>query len=311
MIVVAGEALVDLIPGDSVDEWGLPTLAPQLGGGPYNVALAAARLGTSASFFSRVSTDPFGEALLRRLRASGVTTSLVQRGDEPTTLAVVTLNQHGAAEYGFYTSDTADRLVTDPGELAGPPFALSVGTLGMVLEPGASSYEAMLRREHRRGVLTALDPNIRAELIADPQAYRKRFEGWLSHLRLLKLSTEDAAWLAESDLADVPSAIRRWLDAGVGCVVLTHGADGLSAHTTDGEVARVSGRQVSVVDTIGAGDTVQGALLAWLARREIAEPARLSAGEWTAALRFAAAAAAVTVSRQGAEPPTSDDVPVE
>lgn len=311
MIVVAGEALVDLIPGESIDEWGLPTLVPRLGGGPYNAALSAARLGVTTSFFSRVSTDPFGEALLRRLRTSGVETSQVQRGDEPTTLAVVTLNEHGAAQYGFYTAGTADRLVEDPGALEGPPFALSLGTLGMVLEPGVSGYEAVLRREYQRGVLTVLDPNIRAELIADPAAYRKRFEGWLSHLRLLKLSTEDAAWLAETDLADVPSAVRRWLDTGVGSVVLTHGADGLSAHTTDGEVARVPGNHVPVVDTIGAGDTVQGALLAWFARREIVEPERLSVEQWHAALRFAADAAAVTVSRQGAEPPTFDELTVE
>lgn len=311
MIVVAGEALVDLIPGGSSDEWGLPSLVPRLGGGPYNAALSAARLGVPTSFFSRVSTDPFGEALLRRLRASGVATSQVQRGHEPTTLAVVTLNDHGAAQYGFYTDGTADRLVGDPGELAGPPFALSLGTLGMVLEPGVSSYEAVLRREHQRGVLTVLDPNIRGDLIADPPAYRKRFEGWLPHLRLLKLSVEDAAWLADSDLTGVSDAVRRWVAAGVGCVVLTHGGDGLSAHTAEGEVACVASSQVPVVDTIGAGDTVQGALLAWLAHREISDPERLSGEQWGAALRFAAAAAAVTVSRQGAEPPTFDELAVE
>src|SRR5699024_3134077 len=311
MIVVGGEALVDLVPGSSVDDWGLPTLVPRLGGGPYNSALTMARLGAETSFLSRVSTDPFGTALLHRLRASGVTTSQVQRGDEPTTLSVVTLDEHGAAEYGFYVGDTADRLVTDPGELPGPPFALSLGTLGMVLEPGASSYEEVLRRECRRGVLTALDPNIRAELIPYPQAYRARFEQWLPHLRLLKLSVEDAAWLAATDESRVPEAVRWWLRAGVGSVVLTRGAHGLSAHTSEGEIASVTGRTVTVADTIGAGDTVQGALLAWLDRHAVTEPERLSAGQWHRALDFAAAAAAVTVSRQGAEPPRLHELTIE
>src|SRR5699024_10156298 len=135
MIVVGGEALVDLVPVGNVDDRGLPTLVPRLGGGPYNAALTTARLGAETSFLSRVSTDPFGTALLHRLRASGVTTSQVQRGDEPTTLAVVTLDEHGAAEYGFYVGGTADRLVADPGELPGPPFALALGTLGLGLGP--------------------------------------------------------------------------------------------------------------------------------------------------------------------------------
>lgn len=308
MIVVGGEALVDLVPSGSVEASGLPLLAPRLGGGPYNVALTAGRLGADTAFLSRVSTDPFGEALLQRLRASGVATDLVQRGGEPTTLAVVTLDADGAAEYGFYTSGTADRLVADPGVLPGLPFALSLGTLGMMLEPGASAYEAVLRREHERGVLTALDPNIRAELIADPAAYRARFMSWLSYVRLLKLSVEDAAWLADTSVAAAPAAVRQWLDAGVGAVVLTLGADGLAVYTAAGEQARVPTRAAEVADTIGAGDTVQGALLAWLARRGAAEPDRLSEREWSEALTFAAGAAAVTVSRAGAEPPTSDEV---
>lgn len=308
MIVVGGEALVDLVPSGSLEESGLPLLAPRLGGGPYNVALSAGRLGIETAFLSRVSTDPFGEALLERLRASGVDTDLVQRGGEPTTLAVVTLDADGAAEYGFYTSGTADRLVADPGVLPGAPFALSLGTLGMMLEPGASAYEAVLRREHDRGVLTALDPNIRAELIADPAAYRSRFESWLPHVSMLKLSVEDAAWLADVDNAAVPAAVGHWLDKGVRAVVLTNGAEGLAAYTAEGERARVPTRAATVVDTIGAGDTVQGAMLAWLAGRGARELDRLSAGEWSEALTFAADAAAVTVSRAGAEPPTSYEV---
>ncbi|QRP46814.1 carbohydrate kinase [Amycolatopsis sp. FDAARGOS 1241] len=309
MIVVGGEALVDLVPGEPLDsnvDSGLRALLPRLGGGPYNVALAAARLGVPSAFLSRVSTDRFGAALVDRLVGSGVDTSLVQRGDEPTTLAVVALDRSGAARYTFYVDGTADRLVTDPSVLPAEATALSLGTLGMVLEPGASAYEAVLRRESARGTLTALDPNIREALIADPAAYRARFESWLPDVRLLKISDDDAAWLAEG--ADPVAAAKTWVESGVDAVVLTRGAAGLSVITAAGELAHVPSRRVEVVDTIGAGDTVQGALLAWLHTHEVRDLAALGADAWREALSYAAKAASITVSRSGAEPPTAADM---
>ncbi|MGW5720849.1 carbohydrate kinase family protein [Amycolatopsis sp. NPDC003865] len=309
MIVVGGEALVDLVPGDPLDstvDGGLRALLPRLGGGPYNVALAAGRLGVPSAFLSRVSTDRFGEAMVERLHASDVDTSLLQRGDEPTTLAVVALDAKGAARYTFYVEGTADRLVADPGPLPENVTALSLGTLGMVLEPGASAYEAMLRREAARGVLTVLDPNIREALITDPAAYRARFTSWLPDVRLLKISDDDAAWLTGG--ADPVAAAKTWVESGVDAVVLTRGADGVAVITAAGELAHVPSRKVTVVDTIGAGDTVQGALLAWLHTHEVADLASLDAGAWREALGFAAKAASITVSRSGAEPPTSADM---
>ena len=309
MIVVGGEALVDLVPGDPLDstvDGGLRALLPRLGGGPYNVALAAGRLGVPTAFLSRVSTARFGDAMVDRLHASDVDTSLLQRGDEPTTLAVVALDAKGAARYTFYVEGTADRLVADPGPLPEHVTALSLGTLGMVLEPGASAYEAMLRREAARGVLTVLDPNIREALITDPAAYRARFASWLPDVRLLKISDDDAAWLTEG--ADPVAAAKTWIESGVDAVVLTRGADGVAVITAAGELAHVPSRKVTVVDTIGAGDTVQGALLAWLHTRKVADLASLDAGAWREALEFAAKAASITVSRSGAEPPTSADM---
>lgn len=257
------------------------------------------------AFLSRVSTDRFGEAMVERLHASDVDTSLLQRGDEPTTLAVVALDAKGAAHYTFYVEGTADRLVADPGALPEQVTALSLGTLGMVLEPGASAYEAMLRREAARGVLTVLDPNIREALITDPAAYRARFASWLPDVRLLKISDDDTAWLTEG--ADPVAAAKTWVESGVDAVVLTRGADGVAVITAAGEVAHVPSRKVTVVDTIGA-DTVQGALLAWLTTREVSDLASLDADAWREALTFAAKAASITVSRSGAEPPTSADM---
>ncbi|MEU3713851.1 carbohydrate kinase family protein [Streptomyces catenulae] len=319
MIVVAGEALIDLVPGprDGTAGDGLPALLPRRGGGPYNTAVALGRLGATAGFCSRISRDAFGNALLDGLDAAGVDTRLVQRGDEPTTLAVADIGADGSAGYGFYAGGTADRLFTVPGALPPSVRALSFGTCSLVLEPGATAYETLLRRESGRGVFTALDPNIRAGLIPDPAAYRARFRSWLPHVTLLKLSEEDARWLADAgpDRADgdgsVVSAVREWLAAGPAAVVLTRGADGLTVWTRDGSEVSVPGVRVPVVDTIGAGDTVNAALLHRLdAHDALSRPAvaALGADGWRDILGFAARAAAVTCARAGAEPPWAAEV---
>ncbi|MFF9282245.1 carbohydrate kinase family protein [Streptomyces griseosporeus] len=300
MIVVAGEALIDLVPQGT---GALAALTPALGGGPYNTAVALGRLGSPAAFCSRVSYDAFGEALLDGLRRAGVDVTAVQRGPEPTTLAVATLDAAGSAAYSFYVEGTADRLFTAPAALPAGTRAVSFGTCSLVLEPGASAYEELMRQASAQGVFTALDPNIRPGLIADADAYRARFKSWLPSVTLLKLSEEDARWLGGTP--------QEWLAAGPAAVVITHGGDGLTAYTADGAVHAVPGERVEVVDTIGAGDTVNAALLHGLAARDALSPEALSAlgaQGWTPLLRFAARAAAVTCSRAGAEPPYAHEL---
>ncbi|MFF8788330.1 carbohydrate kinase [Streptomyces sp. NPDC015125] len=345
MIVVAGEALIDLVPSPqdtppSMEGTGgttptpdvrLPALLPRRGGGPYNTAVALGRLGSPAAFCSRISTDSFGEALLQGLLSGGVDTSLVQRGNEPTTLAVADISPDGSAGYGFYADGTADRLFTLPPALPAGVRALSLGTCSLVLEPGASAYESLLRREARRGVFTALDPNIRPGLIPDPDAYRARFLSWLPDLALLKLSEEDALWLAGAgDGASagdgacagagaapggaweaVAAAAREWLAAGPAAIVLTRGGDGLTVLRRGVAELTVPGERVTVVDTIGAGDTVNAALLHRLDAHDAlsyAAVAALGDDGWHDILRFAARAAAVTCSRAGAEPPFATEL---
>ncbi|MFE7650792.1 carbohydrate kinase family protein [Streptomyces phaeoluteigriseus] len=300
MIVVAGEALIDLVPQGS---GALAALQPALGGGPYNTAVALGRLGSPTAFCSRISYDAFGEALLDRLRDSGVDVTAVQRGPEPTTLAVATLDGNGSAAYSFHVEGTADRLFTAPAGLPAGTRAVSFGTCSLVLEPGASAYEELMRTAAGQGVFTALDPNIRPGLIPDADAYRARFRSWLPSVSLLKLSEEDALWLGGTP--------RDWLAAGPAAVVITHGGDGLTAFTQDGSVYPVPGEKVDVVDTIGAGDTVNAALLHALSVQDALSPAAvadLGHGGWNRLLRFAARAAAVTCSRAGAEPPYATEL---
>ncbi|MFH9989259.1 carbohydrate kinase [Streptomyces luteogriseus] len=300
MIVVAGEALIDLVPQGT---GALAALQPALGGGPFNTAVALGRLGSDAAFCSRVSEDAFGEALLVRLRETGVDVSSVQRGPEPTTLAVATVGAGGSAAYSFYVDGTADRLFAVPSALPPGARAISFGTCSLVLEPGASAYEELMRRASAQGVFTALDPNIRAGLIPDADAYRARFKSWLPSMSLLKLSEEDAAWLGGTP--------REWLAAGPAAVVITRGGDGLTAFTADGGEYTVPGEHVEVVDTIGAGDTVNAALLHGLAVRGALSAralGELDPGGWTELLGFAARAAAVTCSRAGAEPPYAHEL---
>ncbi|MGW0581906.1 PfkB family carbohydrate kinase, partial [Streptomyces sp. NPDC002920] len=181
--------------------------------------------------------------------------------------------------------------------------AVSFGTCSLVLEPGATAYEELLRAASAQGVFTTLDPNIRPGLIPDADAYRARFKSWLPSVSLLKLSEEDAEWLGGTP--------QEWLSSGPSAVVITHGGAGLSVFTRNGAVYPVPREEVDVVDTIGAGDTVNAALLHGLAARDALSPTAvkfLGADVWTRLLRFAARAAAITCSRAGAEPPYADEL---
>lgn len=314
-VVVGGEALVDLVPvavpfgHDHEGDPALRPLAPRLGGGPFNTAVGLGRLGVPTTMLTRLSVDPFGDALVARLEANDVDTALVARGPEPTTLAVVTLDAVGAARYTFHVAGTADRLVEDPGELPADTAALAVGTLSLVLEPGASRYAALARREAARGRLVSLDPNLRPGLVDDLDAVAARLDGIAAVAGLVKLSDEDAGrWRrTPEDL----------LAAGAGAVVLTRGGAGLTAYTRGGVVSTPKAEVGPLVDTIGAGDSVHAALLAWLADHgalDRAAVAGLDPESWVEALGFAARAAAWTVSRAGAEPPWRaelDGVPTE
>jgi fructokinase len=293
-VVVCGEALVDLV----VRADGL--LVPHLGGGPYNAARTAARLGVPTAFLGRVSNDRFGEQLVAGLAADGVDTAMIVRSGEPTMLALAEIGAAGGASYRFYVGGTATPGLTSDDALAHLPAtvsALCVGTLGLVLEPMATASEALVEAVHG-GAPVLVDPNIRPALITDRESYLARLWRVVAHADVVKLSDEDLAWIDSGRPEDV--AVAAMLDAGPRLVVVTRGAGGVSGYTPSGRID-VHGRAVQVADTIGAGDSVAGAILTSLHEHGAGLLDELASVEEL--LRFATSVAAITVSRPGADPP--------
>jgi fructokinase len=291
-IVVAGEALIDLVPD------GEHALAAHLGGGPFNTARALGRLDRPVAYLGRISTDHFGEQLAGQLAADGVALEACVRTQDPTTLALVELDARGSATYRFYTDGTAAAGLTAADALAALPAdaaILHVGTLGLVLEPVASALEAVVEAVHGRA-LVMVDPNCRPAAIADPAAYRARLGRVLARADVVKVSEEDLDWLG------VPA--RALLDDGPSVVLLTRGGDGALALTAGGETA-VRAPSVDVVDTIGAGDAFSAGWLTWWSEHD-ADLA--DAGAVADATRFACLVAARTCERAGASPPRRDEL---
>lgn len=300
--VVVGEALVDLVvaPDGSV--------TAHLGGGPFNAARAASRLGAPVSFLARLSDDRFGAMARAALVADGVDVSTVVTTTDPTTLAVAELDDRGAATYRFHLADTsAPGLTVDDAiaHLPGDVGVLCLGTLGLLLQPMAGASIALAESLRGRAALV-VDPNIRTALLrGDEEDYRRRLLHVVSLADVVKVSDDDLAWIAPDRSPD--DAARDMVASGARLVVVTRGADGATAVGRDDLTVHVPGRRVDVVDTIGAGDSFVGALVARL----------LADGDdWlgdavgiTEVIDFANRVAGVTVSRAGASPPTLAEVP--
>lgn len=301
MILCCGEALIDMLPRES--RGGEPCFAPYPGGAVFNTAVALGRLGAPAGFFSGLSSDLFGEQLRAALTASHVGTALTVTSDRPTTLAFVRLVD-GQASYAFYDENTAGRMLT-PADLPALPAsvrALFFGGISLVGEPCGTAYEALLTREAAARV-TMIDPNIRPGFIRDEAAYRARLGRMLALADVVKLSDEDLRWLqGPGDTADLAAGLRA---QGPKVVLVTEGARGATGYCAAGAVF-VAAQKVTVVDTVGAGDTFNAGVLAALAQAGALSSARiagLTEAELHAALTLAVRAAAVTVSRAGANPP--------
>ena len=301
MIVVGGEALVDL-----VDHHG--QLSPVPGGGPFNTATALGGLGIPVAYLGTLSRDDYGSMLARLLTEAGVDMSLVRWSDAPTPLAVVH-GQDGENAYTFYLTGTSltDLPPEAVPELPEHAWAIHVGTLGLAIDPPAAAYEALLEREARRRTIV-LDPNVRPAVFGDQASYRARFERLATLADVVKLSVDDAAWIyPELERGDI---LKRVLGLGPRLVAITMGALGAVAASGEGE-ARVPAVPITVVDTVGAGDIFGAALLAALVEHDAIEPGAtrpLDDSLLEQAVEYAVTAAAITCTKRGAIPPSRAEI---
>jgi fructokinase len=294
--LVVGEALVDVTR--RVDG----TVAEHPGGSPLNVAVTLARLGVPTCLAAQVGDDRLGALVRAHLEASGVTL-LDVGGSGPTASATATLDADGAATYDF-------DLRWDPASLPDPAGfdVVHVGSIGSWTAPGAAAVAALAGQAQAAGVPVAFDPNVRPSLTPERDVLREHVLGLAALSRFVKLSDEDAAVLLPPD-ADPEAALDLLAAEGARLVALTRG--GHPAVLRSGGVrVEVPVPGTPVVDTIGAGDTWMGAMLAGLLQRGWTGRPSYGSEQLTAVGRHAVAAAAITCSRPGADPPWADEMPV-
>ena len=306
-LTVIGEALIDLVPGDTPLAY---HASP--GGSPYNVAIGLARLGQDTALMARLADNAFGRILRDRAEAEGLDLAAAPHAAEPTTLAVVSLDAEGHANYDFYVDGTADWQWTaaETSRIPESTAVLHVGSIASWTPPGSDSILDLARRMRDRGdVLVSYDPNVRPGLMGSRELGQRIVERGIQAAHVAKASAEDISWLYPGQ--DAEDVARHWHRLGVSLVVITDGGKGATAFTATGPPLRRPGRAVQVVDTVGAGDSFTSGLLAALVRRGMHTPSSLAtcaAPELRSVLDDAITVSAITCERAGANPPTLADL---
>ncbi len=307
MFLVCGEALMDVFAtGDTATGM---TLDARVGGSPFNVAVGLARMGQPVSLLSSISRGFLGDRLMQALASEGVQTGTVQRSDHPTTLSLVGLDANQIPSYAFYGDGAADRQLT-PQALSAIPARVRVlhfASYATVVEPIASTLRALIEQGRSR-CLVSFDPNVRLNVQPVASVWREHLQWMLPRCHLLKISDEDLGLLLPGTQVEVFAA--QALAQGVKLLVVTRGAQGAMAWTQTA-TAHVPSVPVRVVDTVGAGDTFQAALLTWLAEKSLLSASdldTLSDLQLESALVFSARAAALTCSRRGADLPRRSEL---
>lgn len=307
MFVVCGEALMDVF---AVGE--TPTgvrLDARVGGSPFNVAVGLARLQQPVALLAGLSTGFLGQRLLQALQGEGVSTECAVPLDAPTTLSLVGVDERGVPAYSFYGQGAADRSLP-LAALAHVPAAASAfhfGSYAMVVEPVATTLRALVERELRRSLIS-YDPNVRLNVEPQVARWREVLQWMLPRTHLLKISDEDLELVHPG--RDPAEFAAEALASGVAVVVVTGGARGAAAWAHAGQV-EVASCPVDVVDTVGAGDTFQAAMLVWLAENGRLGPSEVRSmglNDLRSMLTFASLAASVTCSRQGADLPRRSEL---
>ena len=298
--VVCGEALIDLMPQEVLSPEESLWVA-RSGGGPLNSAVALAKLGCDTHFLGRLSTDAFGRQLSAHLASAGAQLDLAVTTDDPTTMAVVSLDDEGKATYAFHFEGTTN-FNWRPEEfptLAGDDW-LHLGSIGTIIEPGFRHIRDFVNQTE---TTVSFDLNVRPSTLPDRAEYFARISDLMAAVGrnggIAKASDEDIAWLVDDD-SDPLAYAGTWAEEfGLSLFIVTLGSDGVAAVKPDGRVVRVPGRRVEVVDTVGAGDTFMAGFLSAYAE----DPSDVEG-----ALARGAAAAAIVCTRQGAKPPTAAEV---
>jgi fructokinase len=308
MILCCGEALIDMIPRST--DSGETGFVPHAGGAVFNTAISLGRLGIDTGFISGLSTDLMGNVLKSGLEESKVNTDLAVWSDRPTTLAFVELND-GHASYVFYDENTAGRMLssTDLPAIPDTVTAMYFGGISLISEPAADFYAALAVREAKNRVIVC-DPNIRTSFIRDEETYRARLDQIIAHTDILKVSDEDLNWIVRGDqtLAEKVEILR---SQGPKIVILTQGSDGATGFYGDGASVTIPVKKVTVVDTVGAGDTFNAGFLSFLSENALLGRDKLHEigdAQLKSALAIGAKVAAITVSRAGANPPWRNEL---
>ena len=294
---VTGEVLIDLIP-DGLDR------NPIVGGGPANTAKALSKLGIDTQFIDGVSIDDYGQMAKDELISAGVKLDYVKYSDKPTCLAIVSLSDLGSASYEFVIENTATfdfNLDWLPNPQTERPVLLHIGTLATAIEPGASVLFDWAQSVAKVAPIV-FDPNIRPAVVSDREVYMNQVERWVSISAAVKVSDEDIKWLYPS--LEIDQVVNNWLTKGPTLIVVTYGDNGLAGYR-QGEKVSVDAVKVAVADTVGAGDTVGAILVESIVKDGLDT---LSGVRLEIMLKRAAKAAAITISRSGANPPTLKEI---
>jgi fructokinase len=294
---VCGEVLIDLIP-DGTERKAV------VGGGPANTAKALAKLGIATQFIDGISTDKYGQMAFKQLHKDGVLLDFIKFSDKPTCLAIVSLNKQGGASYEFVIDGTATfdfsaSWLPDPA--ANKPSLLHIGTLVTAIEPAATVLFEWTKKVAKVSPIV-FDPNIRPAVMSDRAEYVKQVERWVSISSAVKVSDHDIYWLYPG--VGLEQVANNWLAMGPELVVITFGDKGLTGYRKNEKVA-VDARKVVVADTVGAGDTV-GAIMVEAIIEDGLD--KLTGMRLSVMLDRAAKAAAITVSRTGAMPPSKAEI---
>ena len=307
-ITAIGEILIDLTQS-GLTEQGIPRFDANPGGAPANLAVAAARLGAKTAFVGRVGRDSYGDFLRRTLGNNGVdVTGLSVDPSQHTTLAIVSLDEHGERGFRFYRDPSADvnlRFEDVPAELLENTRVLHFGSVSLTAEPSRSATLQAARAAKAKGALISYDPNYRASLWPDEEAAVRQMREPLPLVDVLKLSDEELPLL--TGLTDPERGSARLAEKGIRLVLVTLGANGAFYRFGD-RIGHVPGVKVTVGDTNGAGDTFFGAALSQLVKFGSLDA--LTKEELERILHFANKAASITTSRHGAIPamPTLEEM---